>query len=143
VFPDYPAPVVRNASAEREMVTMRWGMRRRHGQAAFLLLISETGRHRIDGLGSSRRTAAWNPSTASRNMRRSLTPRLKRMMPDDEPVQTAVPVRWIAGWTSSRESSFLPRGGSFLSLEGVASMPSRDHFLAAGEDHHLIRELEN
>jgi putative SOS response-associated peptidase YedK len=28
VFPDYPAPVVRNAGGEREMVLMRWGMRR-------------------------------------------------------------------------------------------------------------------
>jgi hypothetical protein len=26
VFPDYPAPVVRNAGAAREMVMMRWGM---------------------------------------------------------------------------------------------------------------------
>jgi putative SOS response-associated peptidase YedK len=26
VFPDYPAPVVRNASGEREMRMMRWGM---------------------------------------------------------------------------------------------------------------------
>jgi hypothetical protein len=26
VFPDYPAPVVRNAGTEREMVVMRWGM---------------------------------------------------------------------------------------------------------------------
>ncbi len=26
VFPDYPAPVVRNADAGIEMVTMRWGM---------------------------------------------------------------------------------------------------------------------
>jgi putative SOS response-associated peptidase YedK len=26
VFPDYPAPVVRNASAERELVLMRWGI---------------------------------------------------------------------------------------------------------------------
>jgi putative SOS response-associated peptidase YedK len=26
VFPDYPAPVVRNAGGEREMVLMRWGM---------------------------------------------------------------------------------------------------------------------
>jgi putative SOS response-associated peptidase YedK len=26
VFPDYPAPVVRNSGAEREMVMMRWGM---------------------------------------------------------------------------------------------------------------------
>ena len=26
VFPDYPAPVIRNAGAAEEMVTMRWGM---------------------------------------------------------------------------------------------------------------------
>ena len=26
VFPDYPAPVVRNAGTEREMILMRWGM---------------------------------------------------------------------------------------------------------------------
>jgi putative SOS response-associated peptidase YedK len=26
VFPDYPAPVVRNAGTVREMVMMRWGM---------------------------------------------------------------------------------------------------------------------
>jgi putative SOS response-associated peptidase YedK len=26
VFPDYPAPVVRNTGSEREMVLMRWGM---------------------------------------------------------------------------------------------------------------------
>jgi hypothetical protein len=26
VFPDYPAPVVRNDQGEREMVMMRWGM---------------------------------------------------------------------------------------------------------------------
>jgi putative SOS response-associated peptidase YedK len=25
-FPDYPAPVIRNADTEREMVLMRWGM---------------------------------------------------------------------------------------------------------------------
>jgi hypothetical protein len=27
VFPDYPAPVVRNAGAERELTMMRWGVR--------------------------------------------------------------------------------------------------------------------
>jgi putative SOS response-associated peptidase YedK len=26
VFPDYPAPVVRNAGGERELIMMRWGM---------------------------------------------------------------------------------------------------------------------
>ena len=36
VFPDYPAPVVRNAGGEREMVLMRWGMPPppAHGRAA-------------------------------------------------------------------------------------------------------------
>jgi hypothetical protein len=27
IFPDYPAPVIRNTNAGTEMVTMRWGMR--------------------------------------------------------------------------------------------------------------------
>jgi putative SOS response-associated peptidase YedK len=47
VFPDYPAPVVRNASAGRELTMMRWG------DAAFLRSsagrrspISGTPRHR-------------------------------------------------------------------------------------------------
>jgi putative SOS response-associated peptidase YedK len=31
VFPDYPAPVVRNDQGERELVMMRWGMRPRRG----------------------------------------------------------------------------------------------------------------
>jgi putative SOS response-associated peptidase YedK len=26
VFPDYPAPVIRNAGGERELILMRWGM---------------------------------------------------------------------------------------------------------------------
>jgi putative SOS response-associated peptidase YedK len=26
VFPDYPAPVVRNAGSERELLILRWGM---------------------------------------------------------------------------------------------------------------------
>jgi putative SOS response-associated peptidase YedK len=26
VFPDYPAPVVRNQGSERELILMRWGM---------------------------------------------------------------------------------------------------------------------
>jgi putative SOS response-associated peptidase YedK len=26
VFPDYPAPVIRNAGTERELMMMRWGM---------------------------------------------------------------------------------------------------------------------
>jgi putative SOS response-associated peptidase YedK len=34
VFPDYPAPVVRNAGAERELTMMRWGMPPRRAPAA-------------------------------------------------------------------------------------------------------------
>jgi hypothetical protein len=29
VFPDYPALVIRNAGAKRELITMRWGISRR------------------------------------------------------------------------------------------------------------------
>jgi putative SOS response-associated peptidase YedK len=36
VFPDYPAPVIRNTDTGTEMVTMRWGMPppRPHGRSA-------------------------------------------------------------------------------------------------------------
>jgi putative SOS response-associated peptidase YedK len=30
VFPDYPAPVIRNAGGERELVLMCWACRHRH-----------------------------------------------------------------------------------------------------------------
>ncbi|WP_440144283.1 hypothetical protein [Bradyrhizobium canariense] len=33
VFPDYPAPVVRNASTGRELSMMRWACRRHRAQA--------------------------------------------------------------------------------------------------------------
>jgi putative SOS response-associated peptidase YedK len=33
VFPDYPAPVVRNAGDERELTMMRWGMPLRRSSA--------------------------------------------------------------------------------------------------------------
>jgi hypothetical protein len=33
VFPDYPAPVVRNAGAERELTMMRWECRRHRSSA--------------------------------------------------------------------------------------------------------------
>ena len=35
VFPDYPAPVVRNTGGEREIAMMRWGMPHRHGPVDF------------------------------------------------------------------------------------------------------------
>jgi putative SOS response-associated peptidase YedK len=34
VFPDYPAPVIRNNDAGTEMVTMRWGSATAHRRAA-------------------------------------------------------------------------------------------------------------
>ena len=34
VFPDYPAPVIRNSETGTEMVTMCWGMPPPHGRAA-------------------------------------------------------------------------------------------------------------
>jgi putative SOS response-associated peptidase YedK len=51
VFPDYPAPIVRNAGAEREMVMMRWGNRHRHAPAASLLRISATQPRRTGAAG--------------------------------------------------------------------------------------------
>ena len=33
VFPDYPAPVIRNSGGELEMTMMRWGMRRHRAWA--------------------------------------------------------------------------------------------------------------
>jgi putative SOS response-associated peptidase YedK len=33
VFPDYPAPVVRNAAGDREMVMTRWGTRHEQRKA--------------------------------------------------------------------------------------------------------------
>ena len=34
VFPDYPAPVIRNTDTRREMVLMRWACRHRRAQTA-------------------------------------------------------------------------------------------------------------
>ena len=51
VFPDYPAPVVRNAGAEREMVLMRWGMPRRRRSAGRRSPTSATPRRRTGAAG--------------------------------------------------------------------------------------------
>src|SRR3981189_3490027 len=47
VFPDYPAPVVRNAGAERELTMMRWGMPppRRAGGYAVTTIRNTTSPH--------------------------------------------------------------------------------------------------
>jgi putative SOS response-associated peptidase YedK len=55
VFPDYPAPVIRNAGAEREMVLMRWGMPPPPGAAACRSPTSATRARRTGAAGSSRR----------------------------------------------------------------------------------------
>jgi putative SOS response-associated peptidase YedK len=78
VFSDYPAPVVRNAGTEREMVTMRWGMPPPPRAGGYPSRTSGTRRRRIGGLGSSRKAAAWSRQTASRNTNPSRTPRPKR-----------------------------------------------------------------
>jgi putative SOS response-associated peptidase YedK len=51
VFPDYPAPVVRNAAGERELITMRWGMPSPPRAGVFPLPTSATPRHRIGAAG--------------------------------------------------------------------------------------------
>ena len=72
VFPDYPAPVVRNAGTEREMVLMRWGMPsppRTGGPPVTNIRYTSSPHWRA---GSNLRAAA------SRNMRRSRTLRPRR-----------------------------------------------------------------
>jgi putative SOS response-associated peptidase YedK len=52
VFPDYPAPVVRNAVEGRELAMMRWGMPPPpRARAARRSLTSATRRHRTGGAG--------------------------------------------------------------------------------------------
>jgi putative SOS response-associated peptidase YedK len=51
VFPDYPAPVVRNSGDGRELTMMRWGMLHRCAPEARRSPTSATPRHRIGGAG--------------------------------------------------------------------------------------------
>jgi putative SOS response-associated peptidase YedK len=89
VFPDYPAPVVRNTDAGTEMTLMRWGMPPAATHMAARRSPTSATRHRRTGAaGSSRRTAAWSRSTASLNMLPSQTGKrrkkaLQRPLPDD------------------------------------------------------------
>ncbi len=78
VFPDYPAPVIRNAGAEREMVLMRWGMppQPRTGGPPVTNIRNTSSPHWRGWLNL--RTGAWYRRTALRNMRRSRTPRPKK-----------------------------------------------------------------
>jgi len=50
VFPDYPAPVIRNTNEGTEMTMMRWGMRRRRAPAGAVTNIRNTSSRRTGGL---------------------------------------------------------------------------------------------
>jgi hypothetical protein len=59
IFPDYPAPIVRNASdGVRELAMARWGMPCLLSSAALRSRTSATRKVRIGGGGSPRRIAA-------------------------------------------------------------------------------------
>ena len=79
VFPDYPAPVIRNTDTGTEMTLMRWGMPpppRTSGPP-----VTTSARHpRGTEDGSSPRTAAWSQRTALPNTDRSRTQRPRKKM---------------------------------------------------------------
>src|SRR5713226_4938093 len=68
VFPDYPAPVVRNTGADREMTMMRWGMPPPPRAGGFP----------VTNIRNTRKAAASFRPTALPNMRRSLIQRQER-----------------------------------------------------------------
>ena len=61
VFPDYPAPVVRNTDTGRELTMMRWGMPPPPRTAGRRSPTSATRHRRTGAAGSSRRTDALVP----------------------------------------------------------------------------------
>src|SRR5450631_2709885 len=73
VFPDYPAPVVRNAAGERELTMMRWGMPPppRAGGFPVTNIRNTTSPHWRGWLKPENRYLSRQ--TASRNTRRSQT----------------------------------------------------------------------
>lgn len=81
VFPDYPAPVVRNAGGERELTMMRWGMPPppRAGGAPVTNIRNTSSPHWRVWLKPENRCLV--PATASRSMRpnRTLTPKRKTL----------------------------------------------------------------
>jgi len=84
VFPDYPAPIVRNAGDEREMTLMRWGMPPppRTGGPPVTNIRNTLSPHWRGWLKPESRCLvpanSFSPPTASRCMRRSGTRRPKR-----------------------------------------------------------------
>jgi putative SOS response-associated peptidase YedK len=80
VFPDYPAPVVRNDGTEREMVMMRWGMPPplRTPGPPVTNIRNTTSPHWLGWLKPENRCLV--PANSSPNMRRSPIPRRARRM---------------------------------------------------------------
>jgi putative SOS response-associated peptidase YedK len=79
VFPDFPAPVVRNAGDEREMVLMRWGMPPPPRTAGPPVTnIRNTSSPHWRGWLKPENRCLVPPPTASRNTRRSQTRKRKR-----------------------------------------------------------------
>jgi hypothetical protein len=78
VFPDYPAPVIRNAGADRELTMMRWGMPPppRTGGFPVTNIRNTTSPHWRGWLMP--KADAWCRLTALRNMRQSPTLLLAR-----------------------------------------------------------------
>jgi putative SOS response-associated peptidase YedK len=88
VFPDYPAPVVRNADAGRELTMMRWGMPAppRGGGFPVTNIRNTSSPHRRTWLKPE--TDASCRSTVSRNMHpsRIQRPRKRFALNDDRPL---------------------------------------------------------
>jgi hypothetical protein len=79
VFPDYSAPVVRNAGDEREMVTMRAGACLRvRAPAARPSRTSATPHRRIGADGSSQKTGAWSQPNSFAGYAPELNPQTKK-----------------------------------------------------------------
>jgi putative SOS response-associated peptidase YedK len=80
VFPDYPAPVVHNVGADRELTMMRWGMPPplRTGGPPVTNIRNTSSPHWRAWL--NRRAVAWCHSIALPSTRRSRTRRPKRRM---------------------------------------------------------------
>jgi putative SOS response-associated peptidase YedK len=77
-FPDYPAPVIRNAGSEREMTLMRWGMPPppRTGGPPVTNIRNTSSPHWRGWLKPE--NAAWCRSTVLPNTHPSRIPRRKR-----------------------------------------------------------------
>jgi putative SOS response-associated peptidase YedK len=65
VFPDYPAPVIRNTDAGTEMALSAGACRRQPAMAGHWSKTFAIRRHRTGAAGRSPRTDAWSRPTAS------------------------------------------------------------------------------